>query len=79
MATDAKQRVTDELARQQAAISAQQCAYAGFLAAAQRFDWPAAAEYQLQFSAASDAAMDAFVRACRAMEEASSGSYEPDA
>lgn len=73
MTADAKQRVTEELARQQAAVTDQQRAYAGFLAAAQRFDWDEAAKFQLEFSAASDAAMDAFIRACRAMEEGQKG------
>lgn len=51
------------------ALASQQGAYEGFLAAGRLFNWKAAAEYQLQASAAFDTVMDAYMTACRLMEE----------
>ena len=51
------------------ALARKAAAYQSFLGLVQSRDWELAAECQLVASAQFDAAMDAFVRACRAMEE----------
>jgi hypothetical protein len=68
---DYRQLVSDELTTMNACIEQQRQAYFAFLTVAQMHDWEAAAACQLQASASGDAAMDAFMRACRAMEEGS--------
>ena len=70
---DYHQLVSDELQCMNDAINEQRRAYYAFLHVAQTFDWEAAGACQLQASASGDAAMDAFMRACRAMQEGARG------
>lgn len=61
--------LTEELAAMQRALFFHQQAYNTFLESARRYDFVTAGKAQETASAMMDAAMDAWVRACRVHEE----------
>lgn len=74
MATQARQqKVTADLALMEQASEQQGQAYALFLFHAQRFEWDKAEFWRLRVSASVEGAMDAFMRACRELEEGERG------